>query len=92
MTITEAYEKGYRDGEHDGYFSTSIERGIEPNAYCPPEEEQPERPKGEWKRYSIEHADENSIETWYECSKCGEDSEYPWNFCHFCGAEMKGGE
>ena len=38
MTITEAYNKGYKDGEHDGYYSTLIEDGREEKHYNPPKE------------------------------------------------------
>lgn len=100
MTIREAYEKGYRDGEHDGYFSIAIKRGIEPNAYCPPEEEQVERAKGKWVLIDKELSR-------YQCPKCGEIirlykkneisyldrdetiNDYP--FSH-CGLDMRGGE
>lgn len=38
MTALEAYEKGYKDGKHDGYYSSVIKQGIEEEAYCPPKE------------------------------------------------------
>ena len=37
MTIEEAYNKGYNDGIHDGYYSTMIEDGREEKQYNPPE-------------------------------------------------------
>ena len=49
-----------------------------------------ERPRGHWKKYYIEHTDNSGIEEWYECSECGQDSEHDWDFCHWCGADMRG--
>lgn len=73
---------------------------IEPNAYCPPEEEQVERAKGKWVLIDKELSR-------YQCPKCGEIirlykkneisyldrdetiNDYP--FSH-CGLDMRGGE
>ena len=38
MTTEEVYNKGYSDGEHDGYFSQIIEDGIEEKMYNPPQD------------------------------------------------------
>lgn len=45
--------------------------------------------KGHWETYYIEHTD-GYIEEWHKCSECKQDSEYNWDFCHWCGADMRG--
>lgn len=45
--------------------------------------------KGHWETYYIEHTD-GYVEEWHKCSECEQDSEYNWDFCHWCGADMRG--
>ena len=51
---------------------------------------QPERKKGKW----IENSEPNQLGkngVWYwKCSNCGHIGIDSFNFCHFCGADMRG--
>ena len=41
--------------------------------------------RGEWTRVDYEPCGHD-----YICSECGCKSDGPWNFCHDCGADMRG--
>ena len=43
MTIRQAYDLGYKDGENDGYCYESIRRGLKQRSYNPPNEKQSDR-------------------------------------------------
>ena len=41
--------------------------------------------RGKWTRVDYEPCGHD-----YICSECGCKSDGPWNFCHDCGADMRG--
>ena len=51
-----------------------------------------DRPQGEW----IDRSDGGRIlNPWwenYECNRCGYYGSGTWNFCPYCGAQMKGAD
>lgn len=50
---------------------------------------QPEQPKGHW-RQEIKRDDWNDYEEeYYHCSECGTTCEERYNFCPYCGADMR---
>lgn len=59
-------------------------------------EVEPERKKGEWIGTEFDgYADGNPVYYAWKCSACGcviEDDEPTWNFCPYCGADMREGD
>ena len=43
------------------------------------------RKKGEWKL----RKNESKHQDWWACSECGGQFSYKWNFCPYCGADMR---
>ena len=66
------------------YFLEGVQLAVDVVEGMP--EVQPERKRGRW-IYSKEAIAFHPFGT-YDCSVCGKKSEYYYNFCPYCGADM----
>ena len=94
MTIREAYNAGYKDGEHDGYNSTCIKNGIVDSAYNPPNLVNDSQGvvkdlvKGTWKDYAIAYRQGGYSCAVGTCPKCGTRQEVD-RYCSHCGERLE---
>lgn len=48
-----------------------------------------ERKKGEWITKVLNYGDRGLKDIYYECSVCNMDFSDKWNYCPYCGADMR---
>jgi hypothetical protein len=81
MDAVEIIEEALHDLEHSKITCKEFDEIVKPFRDCVPVK------KGKWiPRIGLKHPD------WFTCSECTGQFDYKWNYCPYCGADMRKSE